>query len=161
MLSRKLLILFTIILFTILQSTVLNYIQIFKTKPDILLILVIFFSLNFGRIYGLSVGAICGFFGETTSGFPSGSLVFVFSLGGLILGHIGRLVYNQRILGKVCISFISTFIIYFFLFLLLQSSNTNLPLFNTIIFIILPASIYTAAVSPVIFSFLNLILQVK
>lgn len=153
----KLLILFSIILFTILQCTVLNYVRIFRIKPDILLILVIFFSLNFGRIYGLIVGALCGLFSEATCGVPAGAVVFVYSFGGLLLGHISRWVVNLRIFGQMAISFIFSFVIYFFLFFLFQTLGANLPLFNSLISVILPASFYTAAVSPVLFRFLKTI----
>lgn len=169
--SRKLLILFLIILFAVLQSTALNYIQIFKTKPDILLILIAFFSLNFGRMYGLSIGAICGMFSEITSGIPSGFAVLAYSLSGLILGSISRWVYpspvggggvnNQKILGEICISFVFCLVIYFFLFFLFRLFNANLSFFGTLISIILPASFYTAVAAPVIFRFLKTILQIK
>ena len=178
---RKLLILFLIILFAVLQSTALNYIQIFKTKPDILLILIAFFSLNFGRMYGLSIGAICGMFSEITSGIPSGFAVLAYSLSGLILGTIGRWVYpspvggggvypspvggggvnNQKIWAEICISFIFCLVIYFFLFFLFRLFNANLSFFGTLISIILPASFYTAVAAPVIFRFLKTILQIK
>ncbi|MBL7092273.1 MAG: rod shape-determining protein MreD [Candidatus Omnitrophica bacterium] len=157
----KLLILFLIILFTILQCTALNYVRIFRIKPDILLILVIFFSLNFGRIYGLVIGALCGLFSEATCGAPAGAIVFVYSLGGLLLGHIGRWVYDQKIFGQMGISLIFSFVIYFFLFFLFQTLDANLSLFNSLISVILPASFYTAAVSPVLFRFLKTILNTR
>lgn len=158
---RKSLILFLIILFTVLQCTALNYIEIFRIKPDILLILVIFFSLYYGRAYGLGVGALCGLFSEATSGASSGSFVFVYSLGGLILGHFGRWVYKQKIFGQICVSFVFSFLIYFFLFCLFRTCNINLPLFNTLISVILPASVYTALVTPVLFLLLKTILNTK
>lgn len=168
---RKLSILLLIVLFTILQSTALNYIRIFTVKPDILLILVIFFALNFGRLYGLSVGAACGFFSEATSGIPSGFAVFTYSLAGLILGHIGRWVYlvpveeggfnKQRVCSEIYISFIFSFAIYLFLFFLFRFSNTTLPLFDTLTSVILPASLYTAAVAPIMLRFLKTVLIIS
>ena len=153
--AKKPLILFLIILFTVLQCTALNYIQIFKVKPDILLILIIFFSLYYGRIYGLIIGAVCGLFSELSSGIPPGFAVLTYSLAGLILGYIGRWVVNLRIFGQLYISFIFSIAVYTFLFLLFQIFKANLSLFNALIFIILPASFYTAAISPVIFRFLR------
>ena len=157
-LKRKLQVLLLIVLFTVLQSTVLNYIQILQNKPDILLILVIFFSLTFGQIYGLTTGATCGLFSEVSSGIPPGAAIFVYSLGGLILGHIGSLIYRQRIFGQMGITFVFSFATYLTLFLLLQSFNVNLSLFNATVAVILPTSFYTAIVAPFIFRFLKTIL---
>ena len=158
---RKLLIIFLIILFTVLQCTALNYIQIFKVKPDILLILIVFFSLYYGQIYGLIIGALCGLFSELSSGIPPGFAVLTYSLGGLILGYIGRWVVSLRVFGELCISFIFSMAVYTFLFLLFQIFKANLSLFNALIFIILPASFYTAVVTPVLFRFLETVLNIK
>lgn len=160
-LKTKVIILFLIILFTILQCTALNYIQILKSKPDILLILIIFFSLHYGRIYGLTVGALCGFFSEATSGIPGHLAVFTYSLGGLFLGHLGRWIWNQKIVGQLSTSFVFSLAIYLFLFFLFKTFQANLSLFSALVFIILPASFYTAAVSPVLFRFLKLVFKIK
>ena len=84
--SRNLLILLLIIVFTVLQCTALNYIRILEAKPDLLLILIVFFSFNLNPLYGLGVGALCGLFSEATSGIPSGLAVLADSTGGLMLG---------------------------------------------------------------------------
>ena len=144
-----------IAVFTILQCTVLNYLHILKTKPDILLILIIFFSLYYGGIYGMVVGAVCGLFTEATCGIPSGFFVFTYSLGGLILSRLGKWIYIRKILSQICTAFIFCFMVYSFLFLFFCAFNAELSLFNAVTSIILPASFYTAAVSPVVFWFLK------
>jgi rod shape-determining protein MreD len=168
---RNISILFLVVLFTILQATLLNYIQIFCIKPDILLVLVAFVSLNLGRCYGLSTGVLCALFTEASSGLSSGSALFVYSLAGLVLGHMGRLIYpvpdsastdyRQKILAESAIVFIFTFTIYSFLFLLLGMDKTNLSFFGALFLVILPAAFYTAFFSPLIFRFLKLILNIK
>ncbi|MBN2097647.1 MAG: rod shape-determining protein MreD [Candidatus Omnitrophica bacterium] len=161
--SRNLFIFLLIFCFTILQSTVLNYLQIFATQPDLLLILIIFCSLTFGKIYGLTTGAISGIFAEVSSGFSSGILVFTYALGGLILGYIGRWVELQKTLGQVIVSFIFTFLIYLFIFLLLKigTGALELSLFNALRFTLLPAAAYTAILTPIMFKFLKIILGTK
>ncbi len=153
--KRHLLILFLIVFFAVLQSTALNYIQILKVKPDILIILTVFSSLTFGQIYGLTVGALCGVFTEATCGIPTGVTVLVYSFGGLILGFVGRWVYNQTTLGDICITFIFSFSIYLLLFFFLRALNIELSLAGTLGCIILPACFYTACVSPLLFRFLR------
>ena len=183
MLSKKLLILFIVVLFTVLQCTLLNYIRIFEIKPDILLILIIFFSLYHGQIYGLAVGALCALFSEATCGLPTGAAVFTYSLGGLLLGHIARWVYKRGIFGQMSMSFIFCCVIYLFLFLVFQtfgatsvryslsngavpirwqaSNGAGLSLVNALSFIILPASFYTACISPLVFRFLKIVLNIS
>lgn len=158
---NKLLIFSLVILFAVLQATLFNYIRIFRIKPDVLLLLVIFFSFYYGRIYGLVVGALCGLFSEATSAVPTAAVVFLYSFGGLILGQLGRWVLSLRALGQMSISFIFSFVIYFFLFFLLQTSGANLSIFNSLISVILPASFYTAAVSPVLFYFLKTVFYIQ
>jgi cell shape-determining protein MreD len=167
--SRKLLILFLIVLFAVLQCTALNYIRIFKAKPDILLILVIFFSLYYGQRYGLAVGALCGLFSEATGGIPSGAAVLIYSIGGILLGRVGRWVYlapvhrdgryNQRMLWQMAIAFVFTFTVYFFLFLVLQATNGDLSFFKALISVILPSSFYTACIAPFLFLVLKTIIE--
>lgn len=156
---NKFLMLFLVIGFTVLQCTALEYIRIFKVKPDILLILIIFFSLYYGRTYGLIVGALCGIFSEATSGMPAGFTILTYSLAGLILGHIGRWVYNQKIFSQIGISFIFIFVIYLTLLFAFRAPELNRFLSDILIFIILPASLYTACLTPVLFYFLKLILN--
>ena len=155
------LILLLIVLFTVLQATVLNFLQIFNIKPDILLILLIFFSLNGGRSYGLGLGALSGIFSESTSGLPAGSAFFVYALGGLILGHLGHWLDQQRISSQISLTLIFTFLTYLSLFLIWQSSDLGLSLFQALIYIILPACLYTALISPLLFRLLKSLAGLK
>lgn len=159
---KRLSILFLIILFTVLQCTLLERIRIFNAKPDILLILVIFFSLYYGRSYGLVLGALCGLFSEATSGLPAGGAVFAYSLGGLVLGHLGKWIYKQTTFSGICISFIFSFVIYSLLALLFfQNIRPDLSLFKALPFTVFAASFYTAACAPITFRFLKTVLSTK
>ncbi|MCQ9208799.1 MAG: hypothetical protein NG712_05420 [Omnitrophica bacterium] len=159
---KKSLILLLIILVTVLQCTILNRIRIFNVKPDILLSLVVFFSLYYGRSYALAVGAFCGVLAEATCGLPSGYVIFAYSLGGLILGHLARWINKQTAFSEIAISFIFSFVIYSFLsVVLLQNFNTDLSLFKALIFIVFPASFYTALCAPITFRFLKTVLSIS
>lgn len=175
MLKRKALILAIIIIVALLQCTALNYLQLLNNKPDILLILVVFFSLTYGQIYGLATGAFCGLLSEITSGLPAGTAIFTYSFGGFILAYLGKLSYfafaageemnkegksrpyAQQTAIQILICFIFSLGIYLSIFLYLQSSSMHLVLFNVLLSVILPASLYTAVVSPLIFRFLQTI----
>jgi len=157
-----------ILIFTVLEATAVNYIRIFNSKPDLLLILIAFVSLNWGAVLGLAIGALCGLFAEATSGMPAGFLILSYSLGGLALGGIGKLIYHstlyksefyrQKILTDISITFIFTLAIYLWLFFLLRIAGKDLYFLNTFIFVMLPACFYTAACAPVLFRFMKIIL---
>ncbi|MBN3038651.1 MAG: rod shape-determining protein MreD [Candidatus Omnitrophica bacterium] len=159
--AKKSLVLILVVLFTMLQCTVLNYLQVFKIKPDILLILVLFFSLYYGRFYALGVGVLCGLFAQATSGIGSGAVVFVYALGGLILAHLTSFIYKQNILSQMLISFIFTFLVYLSLFFTFHLLDIQPPLLNALFFVILPASFYTACIAPFLFYFLKMAFNIR
>ncbi|MFC1631597.1 hypothetical protein ACFL1I_04275 [Candidatus Omnitrophota bacterium] len=170
--SRKLIILLIIVLFAALQGSLLELVRIFNVKPDLLLILVVFFSLYFGRTYGLGCGALCGFFTELTSSpVCQGAVLFTYSLLGLILGSIAKWVYlhpvrnkglfNQAAVSQIAITFIFTFLAYLFLALFFGMRQMELLLPQAMLYVILPAACYTASLAPIIFSCLETVLNVK
>lgn len=174
-------ILFLVIFFIILQCTLMNAIKIFDIKPDIPLILIVLLALHFGPLHSLFAGIISGIFIETTSAIPNGIAVTGYALGGLILGYMGKWIYpalfyslganfknsfsrpplKQRLLSEISITFVFSLIVYIFLYFLLRICNVrDCAFFNAFIFVILPASLYTALVSPIVFNFITTILEV-
>ncbi|MFH1045445.1 MAG: hypothetical protein V1727_00590 [Candidatus Omnitrophota bacterium] len=148
--------------FVLAQSTLVRVVTLFGVKPDIVVILVMFISLWYGRINAALIGLFCGFFVEITSGLPAGAALGPYVLGGLILAHLASVVwytqwYTQRVGGQMLIAFLFTFTIYLFQFFLLRPAAIELSLLSALVGIILPVSLYTAGVSPLLFYLLNTI----
>ncbi len=158
---QKLIILLLIMFFTVLECTALRSIRIIGIKPDLLLLLVLFFGLYGSRFYALGVGVLCGMFVEATSGIHAGVAVGLYSVAGLVLTLLTRVVYKQRIIDQIIIAFIATFLIYLGLFFSFGVYALGPPLLETLIYVILPASCYTACVAPFLFYFLKMACSIK
>ncbi|MFH1244896.1 MAG: hypothetical protein V1662_00235 [Candidatus Omnitrophota bacterium] len=177
----NILILFLIIFFVILQCTLIDTIKILDIKPDMLLILIVLLALHFGPLRSLYAGILAGIFIETTSAIPRGIAVTSYALGGLILGYMRKWIYpalfyslcanfknsfsrpplKQRLLSEISITFVFSLIVYILLYFLLQICNIrDCSFFHAFICVILPASLYTALVSPIVFSFIITVLEV-
>lgn len=81
---------FILALALILQLTVLDYIKIAGVKPDILLIVVIFFGLFLGKGPGLESGFAAGLAKDLFALDFFGINAFVFALTGLLAGSLGE-----------------------------------------------------------------------
>ena len=154
--SKKLLLVILAILFALLQSTFLNSLQVFGVKPNILLILVIFASLYYGCAFGLAAGIFCGICHEATTALPGGSLIFAYAATAIILGRINRLIYNEGLLNSFLTTLAVALIVYLWLGLFVHIFYAYPPLFGSLMRVILPASFYTALLSPLMFRFLKI-----
>ena len=144
------------IIFAILQSTALNYMKIGGVKPDILLLAVAFYALSCGvPEFGLGIGVLGGLLRDLSSGgtFAVGALCF--SILGMIFGCLGRRVYIESFFIQFLVSFgaaVFTSILYY----LISTIFRNMPpLWGSLRFAILPASVYTALISPIVFRVLK------
>ena len=154
---KKILAILIVFILGILQSTVLDYIKIFRVKPDVLLISVIFFSLHFGKAnFGLLVGFFSGLLEDILSNSLIGVNAFSFGLCGLIMGAQGNKIYKDSLSVQSLVSFIAALFISLFSYCLFSLiSEAVRPFVEYFKYIIFPASLYTALVSPAIFFILS------
>lgn len=86
---------FSIILFfplLILQSTVVPLISIGGVIPDLILILLVYFTLRLGQMHGTILGFIYGFFLDIITGNIFGSAMIAKTISGFIAGYF----YNEN-----------------------------------------------------------------
>lgn len=180
--TPKTTLLLLIIFFAVLQCTLLNTIKILGIKPDILLILIVFIGLHLGPLHSFCAGTLAGTLIATTSALPYGIATAAYSSGALILGYLGKWFYpalfyssganfsspifhpslKQRLAGEISITLVVSLIIHSLLYFLLQLCNTQPAAFlNAFFFVILPLSLYTAFVCPVVFCFIITVLQLS
>lgn len=134
--------------------TVLNHIKLLGAKPDLLLIMVVFFALRFGKIFGFWIGLLCGLLQDALSGFIFGTATVGFSLCGLIIGIFSKDIYRDSKFVQAAVVFIFCIISYIFYYYALKI-KLALPTFAMPLNKILVASLYTSAVSPVFILILN------
>ncbi len=98
----------------VLQLSIIPFISIGAVVPNILIILLVYFTLQYGQIYGTILGAVLGILFDLVTGGFLGSTMFSFTISGFIAGYF----YNENKREF----YIST---YFFLVIVFISATTN------------------------------------
>ncbi|MCU7494220.1 MAG: rod shape-determining protein MreD [Ignavibacteria bacterium] len=77
---------------TILQLTVIPFLSYNQIAPDLLLILLVYYTLKMGQMHGTILGFIFGLFFDLVSGGILGSAMFSKTLSGFLTGYF----YNDN-----------------------------------------------------------------
>lgn len=140
----------------VLQSTLLDYIKIFNAKPDLLLLLVIFFGLFFGGALGFETGLAAGLLKDILSVDIFGVNTIILALTGLMTGLLSPKFFKESKLTQYLLVFmLSTLSMFARYFIDLYISKiTYINLSEYLSGQIIPASFYTSLVSAIIFPIL-------
>lgn len=146
-------------LLLILQITIFNDFKVFGIKPDLLLILTIFFSLYGGAIFGLSAGISAGFLKDVFSVSSLGINTFSFAIIGISFAVFKNRLFRESIFTQF-ILIITSCLLMAIVYNLASSSGLDYPapIFLKTCFLI---SIYTSIWCPFVFFFLRRIFFVK
>ena len=149
-----------IVVALLIQLTLINSIAILGLKPDLIMIVVVVFSLLKGGKEG------------TISGFASGLLQDIFSTGllginalaktviGFTCGIFKEKIFYEHILFLIpVITFVASFMQSILMFLLLRSFGIEYGLAWSIKQIALPEALYSSLLSPFIFLAINKLFQ--
>lgn len=149
-----------IVVALLIQLTLINSITILGLKPDLIMVVVVVFSL----LKGEKEGAI--------SGFASGLLQDVFSTGllginalaktviGFTCGILKEKIFYEHILFLIpVITFIASFMQSILIFLLLRAFGIECGLAWSLKQIALPEALYSSLLSPFIFLAINKLFQ--
>ncbi len=139
----------------IIQTTVVPLISIGQTVPDLILILLVYYSISEGQIYGTLLGFVYGFCFDLVTGSLLGSTMIAKTVAGFVAGYFssenkidiylmffnfGLIVFLSALVDQIIYSFFSAFDI---------SSNVLLIFFQNAF---LPA-FYTALLSMILIIF--------
>ncbi len=86
---------------SILQLTIIPLISIGSIHPDLILIIVVYYALKHGQIYGTVLGFALGFLFDITSGGLLGSSMFSKTFAGFIAGYFYNEVKTDYILNSL------------------------------------------------------------
>jgi len=149
-----------IVVALLIQLTLINSITILGLKPDLILVVVVIFSLLKGEKEG------------TISGFASGLLQDIFSTGllginalvktviGFTCGILREKIFHEHILFLIpVITFIASFIQSILIFFLLRTFGIEYNLIWSLKQIALPEALYSSLLSPFIFLVINKLFQ--
>lgn len=140
----------------IVQLTVLDYFKIFGAKPDIIIALVIFYAIFFGPGRGLEAGFVAGLLKDIFSVDIFGVNTLSLALTGYIVGIFSPKLFRESISIQAMLVFVFTFIsmlLHYFIGPYI-SKMAYISTSEYIFGLIIPASLYTSAVSVIIFAFL-------
>jgi len=149
-----------IVVTLLIQLTLINSITILGVKPDLIMVVVVVFSL----LKGEKEGAI--------SGFASGFLQDIFSTGllginalaktviGFTCGILKEKIFHEHILFLIpVITFIASITQSILIFLLLRAFGIEYNLAWSLKQVALPEALYSSLLSPFIFLAINKLLQ--
>ncbi|MCP4650055.1 MAG: rod shape-determining protein MreD [PVC group bacterium] len=153
---------FAVIAYLVLvfQASLISCISLGSVKPDLVLLLVIFFSLYRGLRQGMYCGMILGLGVDVLSGGIVGINSLILGSVGFFCGLLSDRLYKNHFLTKIlvpCTASIFSIISYY----ILASNFYRLPLFFDNIFIIFSSIVYTSLASLVFLKFLEKQVVVK
>ena len=146
-----------IIIFGLLQATVLNYINIFNVKPDLLLISVIIASLFFEPTWAISLSIFAGILKDVFSVNAFGMHTILFFLWSFLIIKLSRKITLDDNYIKLVLIFIIAILnnIIIRLIFLFLGNFISLGLFLRITFI---NSLYTAFIFLLVLKFAHTLL---
>lgn len=101
---------FTAFIGIVLQDTVFNIISVAEGKPDIVLILVVFFALFNGHVKGGFLGVVFGLMEDLMTGRFIGLNAICKGLTGFIIGLLSERLYKNNFFIPVVTVFVATFL---------------------------------------------------
>jgi len=117
----------------IFQSTLLNKIELFDTKPDLVLIVIVIFSNYFGSLKGELFGAASGLVEDFITLSPLGFNTFVRTLTGYLAGVTREKIFLDPIVTPVILVIFFTLFraVINYLLLIIFASDSATMVFTT------------------------------
>jgi len=145
-------IIITLIIISIIEAGSHDYIKVLGASPELLLIGVLFFSLNSNK----ERGAVCGFIGGLLEMAFSGlhpSILILYGSIGYAAGLYKETLYRHLASAQMLVTAIA--VLYSTLIYGILISSIGFPYYKAVLFLIVPAAIYTSLLAPVIFRVLE------
>lgn len=143
---------------SVLEAASYNYVRFFGVGPELVLLGIIYFSLNSSKEAGVVCGFIGGIFKIAFSGMHPLILMVYVSIG-FVAGLFKEALYKQLPSAQIIISFVSVLsssIIYNTLI-----SSRGFPYYKTLFFLSVPAAVYTSLLAPVLFWILDVVVPMR
>lgn len=135
-----------------LQLTIVRYIEILYWRPDLILIILVLFSLRLGPNWGMSVGFFLGLMQDLTSTHFIGLAALSKTVAGFISGSLaGKFAARTEYLLTLLISGLIHDFVYFFIYTL----GENFSIQSLLILYTFPNLMYTIILG----AFLNYFLE--
>lgn len=132
-----------------IQLAIVPLITVMNFAPNLIIVLLVFYALQYGQIYGMFSGFIFGGVFDLISGGVLGGFMFSFTLSGFIAGYF----YNENKLDINTASFVFSLIVFLsatiglFLYSIVATTNTDVRIIYIIVEEGIVPGIFTALFS--------------
>lgn len=144
---RTMLWLSVIILSIIIQTTFLPLIAIQGVYPDMLLVIVVSYSLLSGKEKGVGMGFFAGLLQDLASGSVFGTVTLSKLATGYIFGLAERKVFKEHVFLPVAATAVATVLNSMMMFLLLFMLGIKVNILPTVMNSVLPLALYNLMIA--------------
>ncbi len=148
---RYLLIIVLFLLGLILQSTIFSHLTVAGVKPDLVLIMTVFYALLHGSREGALAGAIGGLLQDLLFGQYLGMNTLAKVIAGYVFGMLEKKIYKENLLIPMAIIFVATLMHETVLYMLRQYQGLSAGYFSTLRSVMISAAIYNSCLTPFIY----------
>ncbi len=137
----------------IIQGSMLTFLNLGGKQPDLLLIVVICFSILWGSRTGAFIGFAGGFLQDILFGRSLGIFALTKMLAGYLSGFTEKNIYKDFVIGPMVIVFVLTFLHEGLLFILSKEVYQQ-SLGSVFTQLIVPKALYNFCLTPFIYLFI-------
>jgi rod shape-determining protein MreD len=149
--GRIILYIVLIFIFVTTQVTVLNFIEIFGVRPNLVIILIVSISLLEGRNQGAVVGFFAGLCLDAVIGVALGYHALIGMLLGILLGNINKRFFKENLFVMLICTFISTVLFESTVILISYALGLRMNYIESLKDIIFPEAAINSIIGMVIF----------
>lgn len=131
------------------QLAVIPFLTVQNISPNLILVLLVFYTLIYGQLFGTLLGFVLGFLYDLISGGVLGAFMFSFTIAGFIAGYF----HNENKTDVNITSFVLTMVVFLcaavslFLYSTVANNNTDVRMIYQIVEDGILPGIYTALFS--------------
>src|SRR5574344_506956 len=140
----------------LLESSVLANIAILPAVPDVVLLCVLYFSIENGKLMGESTGFISGIFLDFLSSCPFGLNCLLRTVIGFIGGMFNKTLNTEGFFIPALLGFCTTIMKALMLWLISFLYPSNVVAYNPFTLVFLFELLFNTILTPIIFKFLSL-----
>ncbi len=136
----------------VFQSTLGSKLTLFSARPDLVLLLVVTYSVSRGGEEGLIGGLIGGLLVDLLSAIPFGTATVGMGLIGLATGLGEANIYRANIVIPLVAVFLATVVYHSIIMLTLQAVGWSVDWISTLALQTVPSAVFNAVLAPLAFT---------
>ncbi len=146
-----------IILGFIIQTSFLNFFAVFNTIPNLSLTVLVVFAMMSNGIIGAIIGLFTGMMYDAMIYNVFGIYTLIYFIIGAVIGNYSEDMLRENYVAYTTVTAISTFVMHFFLYIILFFLKYNVGNAGNIIHNIMIETVLNMVLVIVVFKFINLL----